>query len=236
MFDSLGTHRATQSPPVDHAMASHLAALFKALAIDLVIDVGADQGQFGALLRDRAGYIGHIASFEPIPSLFTSLAKRVSADTLWHVEHAALGDAVGELPLNVIDLQNFRTSGQATLASHPAPKAARVSRQTVPIRPLDHVLPALRQKTGAKRIFLNLNAHAQGHAILRGSEQSLGTIAAIQTGLFIKRQFEGVPHYLGVLTYFQAKQFLPHQFWPAAADPATTPDRFDCCLININHR
>jgi FkbM family methyltransferase len=235
MFDSFGAHRAPQVPPAHQAMAAHLAALFKALAIDLVIDVGADQGQFGTLLRDRAGYTGQIASFESIPSLFTSLAERISADARWHVEHAALGEAAGELPLNVIDLQNFRTNGSAKPSSRPTPQSARVSRQTVPIRTLDHILPALRRKTGAKRVFLNLNAHAEDHAILRGSEQALGTITALRTGLFTNRQFEGVPHYLGMLTYFQTKHFLPHQIWSVSVDPATAPDRFECCLINTSH-
>jgi SAM-dependent methyltransferase len=46
-------------------LEQHLAALLPQLAINCVVDVGANTGQFGAMLR-RIGYAGRIVSFEPL--------------------------------------------------------------------------------------------------------------------------------------------------------------------------
>ncbi|SIQ20165.1 MULTISPECIES: FkbM family methyltransferase [Acidiphilium] len=236
MLDSFGTHRATTPPSGDIAMAAHLAALFKSLKIDLVIDVGADQGQFGTLLRDHVGYTGPIASFEPIPASFATLQHRASIDPMWQVEHAALGEALGDLPLNVIDLQNFRPAPPPNTQRLPARHTAQIKRQTIPVRTLDDIVPALRTRTRARHIFLKLDTNARDRAILHGGEHALGTIAAIQTELYTDRQFEDLPHYLGLLSYFQAKHFTPNQFFPTAAETNTQPTHFTCCMVNTSHR
>ena len=54
--------RAASEPQADY-----LRRLFRHLSVDLVIDVGANEGQFGTFLRERVGYAGRIASFEPRP-------------------------------------------------------------------------------------------------------------------------------------------------------------------------
>src|SRR4026209_949390 len=46
-------------------LPTHRPDLFERLAIDCVIDVGANRGQYGRLLRTEVGYRGYIASFEP---------------------------------------------------------------------------------------------------------------------------------------------------------------------------
>lgn len=51
---------------VRHRPAGHdLVRLLHRYEIDLVLDVGAHRGDFGALLRE-AGYRGRIVSFEPL--------------------------------------------------------------------------------------------------------------------------------------------------------------------------
>ena len=59
-------------------LEAHLGLILRQRAIDLVIDVGANAGQFGAGLR-RIGYQGRILSFEPVAStclLYTSPSPR----------------------------------------------------------------------------------------------------------------------------------------------------------------
>src|SRR4051812_49758697 len=51
-----------------------LAELLTRYAVNVVLDVGANVGQYGQLLR-RVGYTGHIVSFEPVPACFAELSQ-----------------------------------------------------------------------------------------------------------------------------------------------------------------
>ena len=56
-------------------LSSHLALILKQLDVNLVLDVGANTGQFGSLLRG-CGYNGDIFSFEPTKESFDLLSLR----------------------------------------------------------------------------------------------------------------------------------------------------------------
>ena len=54
------------------AMANRLRDLFDRLGIKRVIDVGANEGQYGDFLRTEVGFKGLIKSFEPVPEFAES--------------------------------------------------------------------------------------------------------------------------------------------------------------------
>src|SRR5260221_3378657 len=59
--------------------------------IDLVVDVGANSGQFGIEMR-RAGFDGVLLSFEPGVDAFRHLSKNAKDDKLWKDFNYALGE------------------------------------------------------------------------------------------------------------------------------------------------
>ena len=65
----------------DTARLVHVLARYE---IDFVIDVGANEGQFGQRLR-QGGYKGQILSVEPIPAVRDTLDAATSADPGWTV-------------------------------------------------------------------------------------------------------------------------------------------------------
>ena len=67
--------------------------------IDLVLDVGANIGQFGRELR-RAGYRGRIVSFEPLADAFAALQATASQDSNWQTVQLALGSTPGVSPMH----------------------------------------------------------------------------------------------------------------------------------------
>ena len=54
--------------------AAKLVASLLKFNIDLVLDVGANQGQFASEIR-RSGYTGNIVSFEPLSKAHSKLLK-----------------------------------------------------------------------------------------------------------------------------------------------------------------
>ncbi len=83
--------RKRKSPTLE----SHLELILKSQQINLVIDVGANIGQFGKMLR-KIGYTGEIVSFEPVDSTFRVLETTASNDVNWKVFKLALSDKNGK--------------------------------------------------------------------------------------------------------------------------------------------
>lgn len=74
--------------------------------IELVLDVGANFGQYGDGLREE-GWEGRMLSFEPGSDAFKRLTQRADRDALWDTRHLAIGDESGELVLNVSEESRF---------------------------------------------------------------------------------------------------------------------------------
>jgi len=111
---------------------------FDDLQVDLVIDVGANEGQYGSEVR-RMGYRGQILSFEPLLKSFKALSRRADGDPQWHAIQSAIGPFPGRADLNIA------ANGGASSSFLPmlpkvvlnAPKAKYVGTECVVIRRLD---------------------------------------------------------------------------------------------------
>lgn len=77
--------------------------------VTIVLDVGANRGQYGFGLRS-AGYLGDIFSFEPDPSVFRELTGAIKNDQKWNALNIALTD-------NDEQFQEFNVSSNAGYSS-----------------------------------------------------------------------------------------------------------------------
>jgi FkbM family methyltransferase len=77
-------------------------AIFRNLDINLLLDVGANIGQYARQTR-ILGYKGRIISFEPIPSVYKKLLDRAKNDESWRVENFGLGDYDGQNVINTFN-------------------------------------------------------------------------------------------------------------------------------------
>src|SRR5690242_4934261 len=85
---------------------SVLKQVLETLAINCVLDVGANRGQFGMLLR-RIGYRGWILSFEPVRSNYQILEKVAARHGPWRVFPHALGVTKCVSEINVTETTLF---------------------------------------------------------------------------------------------------------------------------------
>ena len=214
----------------------YLARLFRFLEIDLVLDVGANAGQYHDLLR-RSGYGGQIVSFEPNPALASALAERARADGRWLVDNRALGSAPGSAEFHIMADSEF--------SSFHAPRHDGVSlfqgqntvaRQvTVEVTTLDLVLPELIRRFAAKRVYLKLDTQGHDLEALKGAGQILTQIAALQTEATVVPIYEGAPTYQEMIAYLLARGFALSGIFPNNSGHFPRLIEFDCYMISEAH-
>lgn len=122
--------------PTSHPLARR-GKLLETYGIDLVLDVGANTGQYGKELRDR-GYEGRIVSFEPLSSAYKELEATARADGLWHTVNVALGDAQEDGTINIAG-NSFSSSIYNMLPTHlaSAPESKYIGQERIRIETLD---------------------------------------------------------------------------------------------------
>src|SRR4029079_9735749 len=108
--------------------------------IDLILDVGANTGQFASEIR-RVGYTGKIISFEPLSQAYGALLLSSAADSMWEAyPRCALGDHNGEVEINIAG-NSVSSSILTMLESHrrASPEFAYEGKEVVPIQTLDAI-------------------------------------------------------------------------------------------------
>lgn len=165
--------------------------LIQSLEIDLVLDVGAGVGQYGAGLRNM-GYRGRIVSFEPQTAARTKAGIRAAADPQWSVLPFALGETDEATVLHVSG-NSGSSSVLDMLDRHKeaAPISVYVGEEHVEMRRLDDILD---QVLGASmRPFLKLDVQGYELAVLRGAGDRLTTFRGIQLELSTVPLYAGAP-------------------------------------------
>ena len=129
--------------------------------IDLVLDVGANVGQFSSELRS-VGYNGILVSFEPLSAAHTALSKAADRDPKWRVHpRSAIGDHDGEIEINIAgNSVSSSVLPMTELHSLAAEGSAYVGVESVSLRRLDSIAPAYLAK--ARRPFLKIDTQGFG--------------------------------------------------------------------------
>lgn len=167
-----------------------LTQLLRAHRIGLVLDIGANEGEYGTMLR-RAGYHGRIVSFEPLAGPGRALRRKADADPRWTVLPYALGEESGTATINVSGNRGASSSVLPMLDRHAeaAPHARYVGTEEVALRRLDELWPELVAE--GERVFLKLDVQGYEAQVLRGA----GAYPETCHGLQIETSF--VPLYEG---------------------------------------
>jgi FkbM family methyltransferase len=153
----------------------------------LVVDVGANVGQYGQFLRDT-GYSGPILSFEPSAEAFRILQQAAASSGSWDVRQKAIGESTGIAVLNVSQ-NSVSSSLHVVQQEHldAAPSARVVSKETVEVSTLDAELA----NENRQPIWLKLDVQGHELAVLKGAEGTLADTFAVQTEVSFVDLYEG---------------------------------------------
>lgn len=192
----------------------HLINLIRFYDVDCVLDVGANEGQFGTMLRE-SGYGGPIISFEPLPETYQKLQDTVSRDQSWTARQLALGDQAGMTHLNV--------TAESTVASILRPtewwsdqwSGAQVHR-AVEIRVA--ALDDLAAEIPYGRLFLKIDTQGYDLRVLAGADSILKRVVGVQTEMSAVPLYEGMPNYVETLQAMHALGFALSGIFPVLSD------------------
>jgi FkbM family methyltransferase len=197
--------------PAAHASLCHLLQLHR---IDLLLDVGANNGQFARLAR-RLGYTGEIVSFEPQSCHHRELLASAGVDGNWRVMTMALGDEEAELELHVYEDDSFSSLHRVNAAGvsrfDTLVRENRVER--VRVSTLDSLWQEIAGTT-ARRVMLKTDTQGHDLCVLEGASDALRSTYAVVTEAALLPIYAGAPLYGEVAAWLAERGFVPSGLFP----------------------
>lgn len=199
---------------------SRFPTITGAFDISLVLDVGANSGQFATGLR-RSGYKGKIISFEPLSVAHEQLVTNAQKDLSWIAfNRVALGAANTEKQIN-ISQNSYSSSMHKMLSSHTAaaPGSDIIGAELITVLTLDSIFDSVTREND--RILLKIDTQGYEKEVLLGALHSLPLITAVQIELSMTPLYEPYEPYEYFLDFFAENGFILWDLIPGFRDPST---------------
>ena len=199
--------------------------------IDLVLDVGANLGQFATDIRS-AGYSNQIISFEPVNQCYKHLIS--ITDDAWQVENFALGDKNSKKEINIsnktvyssiLDVNEF---GESNFSD----SIKVIDKQDIQVKKLDDIIQKLVCNLGKKKIFLKLDTQGYDNRVIHGGLETLKHVQILQTEISCKGIYKDTPSLTERLEELLSIGFNIVGIFPISRDKNTMEIlEFDCLFI-----
>lgn len=186
---------------------------------DLVVDVGANEGQYALALR-KCGYRGAIVSFEPLPQAHAELLAKSRLDDAWLVmPPVAVGADAGEVVLNIA-ANSASSSVLPMLQRHlaAAPHSAYVGSMVVPLVRLDATLPGVVRPW--KLALLKIDTQGYEDRVLAGAADLLPRLAAVQVEISLAKLYDGQARGVELISLLASAGFQLAHIIPGLRDPS----------------
>ncbi len=177
--------------------------------IDLVLDIGANEGQFGMALR-HAGYQGRIISFEPLSQAYQKLQKAAEEFPPWETKPMGIGERDADAAIHVSSNTVFSSLKRLSREAEPIAETRTVREETVKLRRLDGVL----QDIDLGRCLLKSDTQGYERNVLLGGEQVLARCCGVVIELPIRHLYDDVWTIEEALGFMRARGFIVSNFIP----------------------
>jgi FkbM family methyltransferase len=169
--------------------ARQVARTMEARGMRALLDVGANVGQYAALVR-AAGFDGQVISLEPLPDAYARLERRMGDDPHWHGLRLAAGAAPGRATIHVSANSYSSSLLRLTPVQLAADPRARVVREVevdvttvADVSTTQHVDPA--------RTLLKVDTQGFESEVLDGAGALLDRFAGVQLELSYVEMYAG---------------------------------------------
>lgn len=216
-----------------HNLRAHLSKLIDVYKINKIIDVGANDGQFGQFLRS-IGYEGDIYSFEPVSDAFKMLSLASSSDNKWHVYNIALGSSSGEALINVSKHTVFSSLLSPSDYALGRWSESQVDHQEkISIRTLDEWCTE-GNILNSDSVLLKMDTQGFDLEVFKGSKSTLPQVSALLSELSLIAVYDGMPNYMQSLTTYEAAGFSVSGLYPITRNKDLSLNEVDCVLVNTS--
>lgn len=216
LFRSLGLEVSRW--PDQASLSGHLYNLFETIDPDLVLDIGANKGQFVSRLREEVRYGGSVLSFEPTPESFDHLLQRTQADSRWKAMNLAVGAESGTLNLQIYSESKWNSSRDVDFETVEATGRNINYLQTVSVQMvrLEDTWP-----TDARRTFLKSDTQGNEVAVLQGLGNCVPFVAGMLLEAPLKSFYKDEPSFHEIISTAMKLGFHPTGFFPVSRSRGT---------------
>ncbi len=195
-----------------------LQKFYETMNIDLIIDIGANEGQF---VKDakKWGYAGGVWSFEPSKKAFNLLYRNSINYTNWSANHQAIGDFDGEIELNIS--KNSVSSSilkMERLHFETAKGSIYVDKEVVRISRLDSIID---KKQPTNNYFVKIDVQGYEANVLKGGMSTLANARGILCELSLVPLYENQELWLSMVRRFDELGFSIWSVYPGFTDQNT---------------
>lgn len=185
--------------------------------INLVLDVGANTGQFAKSLR-KVGYKKRLVSFEPLSTAHRQLLQASRHDPLWEIApRSAIGDHEGEVEMHIAG-NSVSSSILNMLDNHvnAAPNSAYVGTERAPLTRLDTI--AHHYLNPETALFLKIDTQGYEDRVLDGAKALLLKARGLHLELSFLPLYEGQKLFDDLVERLQSLGFSIWAIWPGFCD------------------
>jgi FkbM family methyltransferase len=208
-----------------------LAGLLRRYEVNCVVDVGANRGQYGQLLR-RAGYSGRIVSFEPVPPEFALLQQAAAGDPEWQVHPVALGSSQGSLEMHVTPGTLSSPLPPTSFGEETFYRLRHTRQEVVPVQRLDNLLDDALAGLPNPRPFLKMDTQGFDVEVFRGLGDRAREFVGLQSEVALLQLYQGMPRLPEALGVYEEAGFEVSGMYPVTrqADTGRVLE-FDCLMV-----
>lgn len=196
-----------------------MRSFFNSRNISVVLDVGANAGQFALQLRDM-GYRERIVSFEPLSSAYKILERTAANDPKWMVQQCALGDQNGTAEINISG--NSWSSSLLEMSKvheEAAPESVYIGKEVITIMTLDSLFPSYVDRR--EQVFLKIDTQGYTKKVLDGAIESIKKIQCIFVEMSVLQLYSNEPLIGDVISLLYNKGFVLVSINPEFIDRKT---------------
>lgn len=192
---------------------NHIMNVVTRFNINVVLDVGANNGQFVQSMRS-VGYTGKIISFEPVKETFNKLLENNKRDTNFTAEQVGLGAEPCVATINVSNISSLSSMFELTrdLGSDVYKKCD----EKIHLTTIDLIF----EKYGLydKKVLLKIDTQGYDLMVVKGAINSINHIIAIVSEISFQKLYSQSPSYHESIFEFNKMGFELAGLYPVASD------------------